>query len=379
VVRDSPPPGCADSVTGIERDPLEGLEGDLLAQRAFVEPRAPVYARLIDALYPLLEGEVADRLRASWSNRRFGPFYERPMLLLAAIRDDSLREGDSHPLWAAVGRHDPDLEAVSDEVVAAALASERDHLWRTLATRYVQTNDISRAVAWIWPAAVAAEEDPDRPLALVDVGASAGLNLVADRTGVSWERAGGGELLDAPLPPIAGRTGYDLRPVDVFDEAQARWLRACIWPGQRTRAEGLESGIAAYRDAAASPDAPRLEELDAADVPARLPVPGRDDPRAIVYGTIMRDYLPEDVRKRYREGMRGWLEASAPGTAIWSELEITTEERTEGPPVDLTVHVRSDGGTESLVLGRCEPHPRSIEVTEEAVERLRAALRLPLT
>jgi hypothetical protein len=75
--------------------------------------------------------------------------------------------------------------------------------------------------------------------------------------------------------------------------------------------------------------------------------------------------------------MRDWLEASVPGRAIWSELEITTEERSEGPPVDLTVHVRSEQAADGLVLARCEPHPRSIEVSDEAVERFRAAVSTP--
>jgi hypothetical protein len=115
--------------------------------------------------------------------------------------------------------------------------------------------------------------------------------------------------------------------------------------------------------------------LDAAEVPGRLPALDADGPRAIVYGTIMRDYLPEDVRERYRAGMRDWLAASAPGAAIWSELELTNEERSEGPPVDLTVHVRSaDRGLDDLVLARCEPHPRTIEVSDEAIELFRAAL-----
>lgn len=332
---------------------------------------------MIDVIYPMLDGAIAARLREAWSERRFRPFYERPMLLLAAIRDDTLRVGEEHPLWAAIGVHDPDLDAVTDTAVEAALGAEREHLWRTLAERYVQTNDISRSIAWIWPAAIVAEQDPERPIALFDVGASAGLNLVADRAGVGWERAGGGTMKLEPLPPIGGRTGYDLRPVDVFDDEQARWLRACVWPGQRTRADGLEAGIEAFRAAAGGPDAARVERLDAAEAPARIPVADGEGGRTIVYGTIMRDYLPDEVRERYRSGMRDWLNASAPGAAIWSELEITTEERSEGPPVDLIVHLLADGGEQSLLLARCEPHPRVIEVSDEAVERLRAALGQP--
>jgi hypothetical protein len=333
-----------------------------------------VYARVIDLLSPLLAGEIAERLREAWARRSFGPFYERPMLLLAALRDDALREGTAHPLWAAIGTSEPDLDAISSEALAEALGPDREHLWGTLATRYVQTNDISRAVAWIWPAAIAASADADRPLELHDIGASAGLNLVADRAGMAWSRTDGGELATSPVPAVVGRTGYDLRPVDVSEEAQARWLRACVWPGQRTRAEHLEAGIAAFRAASGTTDEPRLELLDAADVPGRLPVPGERGARAIVYATIVRDYLPDAVREGYRAGMRDWLGAAAPGAAIWSELEITTEERPAGPPVDLIVHVRAERGIESLLLGRTEPHPRSVEVSGDAVERLRASL-----
>jgi hypothetical protein len=333
-----------------------------------------VYARLIDLLAPLLAGEIAERLRAAWARRSFGPFYERPMLLLAALRDDALREGSAHPLWAAIGAPEPDLEAVSSEALVEALGPDREHLWESLATRYVQTNDISRAVAWTWPAAIAASVDADRPLELHDIGASAGLNLIADRAGVAWSRGDGGALATSPLPAVVGRTGYDLRPVDVSEEAQARWLRACVWPGQRIRLDHLEAGIAAFQAASGMTDEPRLELLDAADVPGRLPIPGERGARAIVYATIVRDYLPDAVRERYRAGVRDWLGAAAPGAALWSELEITTEERPAGPPVDLVVHVRAERGIESLLLGRTEPHPRSVEVSGDAVKRLRASL-----
>jgi hypothetical protein len=43
------------------------------------------------------------------------------------------------------------------------------------------------------------------------------------------------------MPEVVGRIGIDLAPVDISDEADARWLRACLWPDQPERAERLDA------------------------------------------------------------------------------------------------------------------------------------------
>ncbi|HTN81685.1 MAG TPA: DUF2332 domain-containing protein, partial [Acidimicrobiales bacterium] len=85
------------------------------------------------------------------------------------------------------------------------------------------------------------------PLALLDVGCSAGLNLFCDRYRLDYGRAGatgpsdaavqircdvvGGAPLIAPiLPTISARTGLDRAPVDLHDPDQSRWQLACSWP-----------------------------------------------------------------------------------------------------------------------------------------------------
>ena len=70
--------------------------------------RAPAYATVLDFLGPELTGDIAARLRASWADRSFTAWYERPLLLLSAIRQDALAEGESHPLSAALRSKDPD-------------------------------------------------------------------------------------------------------------------------------------------------------------------------------------------------------------------------------------------------------------------------------
>jgi hypothetical protein len=99
----------------------------------------------------------------------------------------------------------------------------------------------------------------------VDIGASAGLNLLWDQYGYTYgDRLEAGDksspvqiecalrglnLPPLPLffPPLAGRVGVDLNPLDVRVEDDALWLRALIWPEHEKRAELLRSAIALVR------------------------------------------------------------------------------------------------------------------------------------
>lgn len=123
------------------------LGEDLASQRDFVRSRSPAYGRLLELLEAELNRGLEARLAEAWRGRRFGAFYERPLLLLSA-----LREGEGHPLWRGIAGPESDPSGFDAAAVAAALAPERAHLWSTLAGRHLQTNEPSRAVAWLWPA-----------------------------------------------------------------------------------------------------------------------------------------------------------------------------------------------------------------------------------
>jgi hypothetical protein len=351
----------------------ERLHEDLAAQGAFLESRVPAYARLLEQIGQDLAGPLGARLAKAWSARSFGAWYERPLLLMAGLRDDALREGPTHPLWHAVVLGE--AASVNAHAVQAAMGAERQHVWHCLRNRYVQTNELSRAVAWLWPARLMGEADATTPVALFDIGASAGLNLVADALGPMWEQADGRPLAVGPLPPIASRTGVDLRPLDPRDPSEARWLRACIWPGQTDREERLAAAIEAFREQAGSEHGPVLVQARASEVPALLPQCGPNRPRVLAYQTIMRDYLSAEEREAYERGMRQWLAAGPPGSALWVELEVTGEAKAGGRPTALTAHVRADRGqVRSVVLAHCEPHPRVLHVQPGAEETLRTAL-----
>lgn len=359
----------------MDRDPLQGLEDDLAAQAEFAFPRAPACARLLGALGDAIDGSVRERLRDAWAARRFGAWYERPVLLLTAVRDDALREGPTHPLWPALRVPDPEPGSATSTAVKAALGPDRRYLWDSLANRHVQTNDPTRAIAWIWPAALGAAHEPRRPIVLYEVGSSAGLNLVADRLPAVWTRSDDGPLTLDPLPPIAARTGFDLRPIDALDEEGARWLRASIWPGQSERGERLEAAIAAFRALADAGAAPPIERSSAAAIPARLPVLDDSGPRAIAFQAIVRDYLSEVELRRYETGMRRWLGACAPGAAVWMELEVTDDARYGAPPVALIAHTSDGDQIRTRLLAHADPHPVAMAVDDDAVTALQFALR----
>ena len=329
---------------------------------------------MLDQLRPLAAGELADGLREVWADRTFGFWPERPLMLLTSLRDDALREGPSHPLWPAIAADERDLDAVTADAVAASVAPEREHLWHSLATRFVQTNDPSRAIAWMWPAAIGAELEPGREIELFDFGASAGLNLVADRLPWVWTTAGGGPLRPSDVPAVAGRHGFDLRPPDLRDPEDARWLEALIWPGQEERLERFRAGVEAYRQLAEESGRSLVEAASVDEAAAALEPRRAGAPRAIAYQSIMHDYLPEDVRERYEESLHSWLRASDPGAALWIEFEIA-EGGTDGESaVAISLHARGAGDVETNVLARCGPHPRVVAVDADAVARFRDLL-----
>jgi hypothetical protein len=329
----------------------------------------------------LLDQDVGRRLAKAWARRDFGTYYHRGLLLLASLRFDALSSGPEHPLWAALAAEAPEPASVTAAAVTAAFARDRprSHLWHALTRREVQTNEVSRAVAWLWPAALAAP----RPVAIADVGASAGLNLVADAIldELAWETEEG-PLSVRPTPPILRRVGFDRQPLDVEQDEDATWLRACIWAGEQDRLRRLDAAIAAFRAArrAGPPGAPStglaVETVDIIDVPARLTAlsSALREPIWLAYQTVVREYLGDSFEP-FARGMREWLAGMPAGRAVWLELETAEAGGSRAYPAALTAHLRRpDGSAIDALLARCDYHPRHLVLEPSAVALLRDAL-----
>jgi hypothetical protein len=211
---------------------------------------APLYTELATGIAD--DRELAALLLAAPPQQRL------PVLLFAAVH--WLLLGDpAQPL----GRFYPTLTPVGDVPESGAFAAFRafcldhvDELSDLLATRRTQTNEIGRTALFV--PALGRLADECGTLAHVDVGASAGLNLLIDR--YDFEFSPGGAVTagstvtiacdtrgDVPVPashpPIARAIGVDTNPIDVADPDQARWLEACVWPDQVERFERLQAAI----------------------------------------------------------------------------------------------------------------------------------------
>jgi hypothetical protein len=192
------------------------------------------------------------------------PGQARPVLWLAALHDLVLRRPELPAArWYAsvVGRHEVATGDPWPDVRATVL-DHRDELARMIATRSTQTNEVTRSVYLAVGLAKAASVDTDRgelaaPIALVELGASAGLLLGLDRYDIRLDSRVGSLQLGAAgspvvcrgqdrseptldglaVPTIGGRVGVDLHPVRLDDADAVRWLQACLWPDVPGRVE----------------------------------------------------------------------------------------------------------------------------------------------
>jgi hypothetical protein len=251
--------------------------------------RSPLWAEVCAAL--AADDELLELMRCAPAQQR------RPTLLLAAIHD-LLLAGTEHELAAhvptvAAGRA---ARGRPGEHAIAFCREHREALAGLLATRATQTNEVNRAAALL-PALVAAAPTGS-PLRLVELGASAGLNLLVDRFAYRYVDASGrrraaaggarggvvcacvldGSLPALEIPHVAERIGVDLSPLDVCDDDDARWLLACVWPDDHGRVARLRAAIELARR-----DPPRVVRGDATALLDELAGPPRDDVQLVIW------------------------------------------------------------------------------------------------
>jgi hypothetical protein len=200
-------------------------------------------------------------------------------------------------------------EASWDDLVAA-LEGHAQFLRRWCSEQDVQTNEVQRSWALL-PAFLSLSDG--RPVDLLELGPSAGLNLLWDRYAYRYSSGtwGSGELElrgDDRLPPpgelftrrveVARRRGVDLSPIDVTTADGARVLQAFVWPDQAGRLERLQRAIEVARR-----DPPELIRGDyVAELPSLLRdrVPGS---QLVVFQTASTMYLDRPGTERLRAAL----------------------------------------------------------------------------
>lgn len=340
-------------------DEVEGLArrfGDFAATEVL---KLPLYRHLCQQVAQ--DRDVAARLLLAPPEQRI------PNLLLAAVHD-VLLAGDGHPLAAWYGSLTDPVRPIGkgeDDPWPhfRQLALEDPDVARRLRTRSTQTNEIGRcslllpALAAVAGSAPGAPPGGARPLGLVEVGASAGLNLHLDRYSYRYEPSGHEVGSGAPptltctirgphrpplpaeVPVIASRIGLDLHPVDLHDRAQARWLVACQWPDQPERVHRARVALAL-----AHGDAPEVVHGDVVEDVARLVVGVADFALPVVISTWVLAYLPP-VRQQAFLAELDRLGASRDLTLVFAEHPTAVP----GMPVPPRPDGRPDGRATALV------------------------------
>jgi hypothetical protein len=205
-----------------------------------------------------------------------------------------------------------------------------------LRTRATQTNEVGRC-ALLLPVLAALPQ----PLALLEVGASAGLCLCPDRYAYRYgdhvvgsgepvlECAATGVVPPADLPEVVWRAGLDLNPLDVTDPADLAWLEALIWPEHAHRRARLHAALAV-----AAAEAPLLVRGDLVDDLPALAARAPDGATLVVFHTSVLYQVPAPRREAFHTLVRG-----LPGHWIANELpDLLPHDALPAPPSGQALH-----------------------------------------
>lgn len=316
-------------------------------------------ARLLEAL--LQDWMAGGPMRALLPAWPFGPPATDLVPLRLAGGLHALALSGRHPDLAAL--YPPAAERFDAEAIVPLLrrllVDEAEWLRGFLASA-PQTNETQRSAVLIGGYAAIAQAT-GLPLALCEIGASAGLNLLWDRFHYQLGAQRWGDPASpvqivadwrgaAPALPagiaVADRRGNDLMPVDLADPQAVLRLRAYVWPDQAARAARLQGAIAL-----AQQGLPPVDAGDAAEwVAQRLAEPATGVATVLVHSVVWQ-YLPSATQSAIESTLaQAGARATPSAPLAWLRMEFYDS----GAPAELRLTLWP-GGAER-VLARAHPH-----------------------
>jgi hypothetical protein len=237
--------------------------------------------------------------------------FRRATLFFAALQS-TVAAHPNEPLaaWfpAVSGRPIPDGDPT--EALARFCREHATELAALIRTRRTQTNEVGRSAALLLGLA-----QVDEPIALVELGASAGLNLLLDEFRYEYETPAGVLAVGDPespvrvrselcgtgrvpgrIPVIASRIGIDAAPVDPRDDAAVAWLQACVFADQAERRSRLAGAVTLARRRGGTVRQGLLPDLAVLDE-----VP--DDQQLCLMTSWVLPYLADDDRRALIDGV----------------------------------------------------------------------------
>lgn len=334
------------------------------AQRARAE--RPHFRTDLDGLSEVFRrfGEVECRQIRSplYERLSFGVADDAEMLHLAAARIEGqpppniLFAAVQYLLLRGVGHRLSDYyPALTDSALSPAddaydafrdFCHEHDaELREVIATRTVQTNVVQRSIILLPAFAHVAKLGGGRPLAQIEVGASAGLNLNWQHyhfdygSGLSWGdetssvRLSTERRSDVAQPDLpeslrtSSSVGVELQPISLADDSAVLWLRSLVWPENVELHRQLSAAIGVAKE-----HPPNVVEGDAnVQLPALLESAPKDA-TLCVFATHVLYQFPRDALITLFKTMQTYSESrpvyfiSMETANAHSELKLTRYE-----------------------------------------------------
>ena len=269
-------------------------------------------------------------------------------------------------LWPPPAR--PPDDAALDAAIDSAWHHQCAHMQAALAGP-PQTNEVQRSAALL-PGLLHVAARTQRPLALAEIGSSAGLNLwcdeyryqFADAAGAAawtWGDPAAALKLDCEwtgdVPPlvdlrITQRAGCDASPVDLQQPGQDLHLASFIWADQPERLARLRAAVVVARDRMAQHGV-RVQPARAADF-VRAQLASRPEGATwVLMHSVVWQYIGRDEQSDIRAQMQAAGAAAKAGSPLaWL--------RFEPPKADLRVELRCRvwPGDADALLAVCHPH-----------------------
>jgi hypothetical protein len=265
------------------------------------------------AIYEELASRVADDEELIALIDQLPEPKRQPNLLLAAVRflEGAMKDYGSFRTW---------------------VITHWGRVSTTMQRRRTQTNEPGRCASLL-PLLASLPQ----PLALIEVGASAGLCLYPDHYLYQYDdrpplgpsaspvsltcRTVGPVPFPERLPTVAWRAGIDLNPLDVRDADDMHWLNCLVWPEQRDRLDRLRKAAGIAR---AEP--PHLVRGDLNQAVRELVSQAPRGATPVVFHSAVLVYLTNEARSAFTETMRRmpghWITNESPRVLPTVEAQL---------------------------------------------------------
>ncbi|MCC5885651.1 MAG: DUF2332 domain-containing protein [Gammaproteobacteria bacterium] len=267
---------------------------------------------------------------------------------------------------SAGGRFDPEVDGPALWAAARASLEADSQTIRSILEHPPQTNEVTRSGVLLGGFLIIAQRS-GLPLALREVGASAGLNLLFDHYYYDLgSDAGSRTWGDAASPvrirslwrgqppdlsvgaPVASRAACDRHPLPIATAAQRHGLEAYVWPDQLDRLQRLRSAMELAHRVGVTVEAVSADEWISREL-AQLPA----GQVTVVYHSIVRQYLPDAVRTSLHETIAAAGERASRAAPL---AHLTMEPRQQGGTTQHRLELTLWPGGRREPLAEVHPH-----------------------